>query len=97
MVVDYRVVPVGITRAKLAEKIAKQLKKFFEVRAPGPPALELRATYRLYSQMMESVDIDPTYAKYKVGPEGIKMRHIQIAALEQISRGGWQPHLIYVE
>ena len=34
MTMNYRVVLMGITRAKLAEEIAKGLKNFAEVRAP---------------------------------------------------------------
>ena len=58
-------------------------------------ALELRATYELYVQKMELAPIDPASAHYKVGPGGIELCQIQIAALEQVSRGSWQPRLFY--
>lgn len=44
---------------------------------------------------MKSADIDPSCVEYKVGPEGIELRHVLIASLEQVSRGSWQPHFIY--
>jgi len=46
---------------------------------------------------MEHAPIEPTYVNYKVGPGGIELRHIHIEALEQVSRGSWQPRLIYSE
>ena len=58
-------------------------------------ALELRATYRLCIQKMKRAPIDPAFATYKVGPGGIELGHIYIEALEQVSRGSWQPRFIY--
>ena len=46
---------------------------------------------------MKSTLIDPDYAKYKVGPGGIELRHIHIATLNRVSRGSWQARLLYVE
>ena len=46
---------------------------------------------------MSSTTIDPAFAVYEVGPGGIELRHIHIAALEQVSLGSWQPRLIYNE
>jgi len=44
---------------------------------------------------MKLAPIDPEYASYHVAQGGIELRHIRIAALEQVSRGSWQPRLIY--
>ena len=46
---------------------------------------------------MQSADIDPAFAKYKVGPGGIELHHLYVASLEQVSRGSWQPRLIYAD
>jgi len=64
-------------------------------RGPCSPSLELRVRYRLYIQKMKLAAIDPAYASYRVGPGGIELGHIHIASLEQVSRGSWQPRLIY--
>ena len=42
---------------------------------------------------MQTVDIDPNFGMYKVGPGGIELHHIRIASLERVSRGSWQPRL----
>ena len=44
---------------------------------------------------MKPATIDPAYAKYKVGPRGIELRHIRIASLDQVTRSSWHPRLIY--
>ena len=46
---------------------------------------------------MRNLAIDPAYAIYRVGPGAIELPNIRIAALEQVSRGSWQPRLIYCE
>jgi len=56
---------------------------------------EVSKRLRDFIKKMESIAIDPTYAEYRVGPGGIELRSIHIAALEQVSRGSWQPRLIY--
>jgi len=76
----------------LVKEVAKQLRNFIEVRAL---AFEFRATYRLSVQKMRLAPVDPKYPSYHVAPGGIELRHIHIAALEQVSRGSWQPRLIY--
>ena len=43
---------------------------------------------------MRSAAIDPPFVKYEVGPGKIELCHIQIASLERVSRGSWQPRLI---
>ena len=89
---NYQEIPKGITRAKLVTEVAKQLEKFIEVCAAVSP--ELRAVYRLRFQNKQSIAIDPTYARFKVGMGGIELRHIHIVSLEQVSRGSWQPRFI---
>jgi hypothetical protein len=44
---------------------------------------------------MKSTAIDPAFAGYEIGPEGIELHHILIAGLDQVSLGLWQPRLIY--
>ena len=46
---------------------------------------------------MQSADIDPAFAKYKVGPDGIELHHLYVASLERAPRGSWQPCLIYAD
>ena len=44
---------------------------------------------------MAPVTVDPGHEKYKVGPGFIELRHVHIDSLVRVSRGSWQPHLIY--
>jgi len=56
---------------------------------------EIAKQLEKFIERMASVTIDPDYVQYRVGPGGIEPRHIQIASLEQVSRGSWQPLFVY--
>ena len=58
------------------------------------PLLEFHTTFKPSVQKMRTAPIDPEHEEYRVGAGGIELRHIQIASLEQVSRGSWQPRLI---
>ena len=64
-------------------------------RGAYPSTLGLRAMYSQYVQKMKFATIGDDYGSYKVGEGRIQLRHIHIAALEQVSRSSWQPSLIY--
>lgn len=44
---------------------------------------------------METVVIDPVQAQWEVGPNGIQVEDLHLAALEQVSKGSWQVRLFY--
>ena len=44
---------------------------------------------------MQGENITPEYAEWKVGPGGIQVKDLRLAALEQVSGGRWQPRLFY--
>ncbi|KAF9791045.1 hypothetical protein BJ322DRAFT_1017634 [Thelephora terrestris] len=48
-----------------------------------------------FIEAKESVEIYPVHETFRVGPGGIELRHIGIASLEQVTRGSWQPVLVY--
>ncbi|KAF9791044.1 hypothetical protein BJ322DRAFT_1171048 [Thelephora terrestris] len=48
-----------------------------------------------FIEIKKSVSIDPAYEKFRVGPGGIELHHIGIASLDRVSRGSWQPTLVY--
>ena len=39
--------------------------------------------------------IAPEFASWEVGPNGIKVEDLRLAALEQVSAGSWRPRLFY--
>ena len=45
---------------------------------------------------MQGQDIAPEYAEWRVGPNGIQVKDLRLAALEQVSAGSWQPRLFYI-
>ena len=44
---------------------------------------------------MKGQNIAPGHAKWGVGPNGIQVKDLRLAALEQVSAGSWQPRLFY--
>jgi len=47
------------------------------------------------SQNMQRRIIDPEHAKWRVGPGGIELKDLHLAALELVAPGTWQPRLLY--
>ena len=45
---------------------------------------------------MEGIQIDPDYAQWRVGQDGIRAEDLRIAAYEQVSAGSWQARLFYM-
>ena len=46
-------------------------------------------------QNMEAVAVAPDEAQWMVGENGIQVRDLRLAALEQVSAGSWQVRLFY--
>lgn len=44
---------------------------------------------------MQGQDVAPEYAQWRVGPDGIQIKDLRIAAIEQVSAGSWQVRLFY--
>lgn len=44
-------------------------------------------------QAMQGEDIAPEFSMWKVGPDGIQVEDLHLAALEQVSAGSWQARL----
>ena len=44
---------------------------------------------------MESVTITPEEAQWRVGQNGIQVKDLRLAALEQVTKGSWQVRLFY--
>lgn len=47
------------------------------------------------SQKAQGQDIAPGEAQWRVGPNGIQVKDLRLAALEQVSAGSWQVRLFY--
>ena len=47
------------------------------------------------SQKVAGETIAPEFASWEVGPNGIKVEDLRLAALEQVSAGSWRPLLFY--
>ena len=47
------------------------------------------------SQKMAGETITPEFAMWEVEPNGIKVKDLRLAALEQVSAGSWQSRLFY--
>jgi len=70
----------------------------------GGPAVRRGTSPTLYwveqhvdpSQKMQAENIVPEHARWKVGgPNGIQLKDLRLAALEQVSAGSYQPRLFY--
>lgn len=46
-------------------------------------------------QKIQGQTIAPEHTRWRVGPEGIQVKDLRLAALEQVSTGSWQPRLFY--
>ena len=46
-------------------------------------------------QRMQVLEVAPEHTKWKVGPDGIQVKDLRLAALEQVSSGSWQIRLFY--
>ena len=44
---------------------------------------------------MEKQPITPEYQQWRVGPNGIQLKDLYLAALEQVSTGSYQPRLFW--
>lgn len=44
---------------------------------------------------MQVHTIAPEQAEWRVGPGGIQIEDLHLAALDQVSAGSWQPRLFY--
>jgi len=44
---------------------------------------------------MQVLEVAPEHTKWKVGPDGIQVKDLRLAALEQVSSGSWQIRLFY--
>ena len=44
---------------------------------------------------MQGENIASEHAQWRVGPNGIQVKDLRLAALEQVSAGSWQPRLFY--
>lgn len=47
------------------------------------------------SQKMEDLTIAPEEAQWEIGPNGVRLEDLRLAALEQVSAGSWQARLFY--
>ena len=88
---DWCAPPKRIIRSKLATEMSKVVKRFIRVR-PMFYWAELRADP---SQNMQEKDIPTEHARWRVGPSGIQVKDLHLAALEQVSAGSWQVRLFY--
>ena len=44
---------------------------------------------------MQGKPVDPNYAMWRVGRDGIQVEDLRLAAFEQVSIGSWQVRLFY--
>ena len=47
------------------------------------------------SQKMETQNVAPEHQQWRVGPNGIQLKDLRLAALEQVSAGSYQPRLFW--
>jgi hypothetical protein len=88
-----------ITRAKLANKIAKSLNEFILVRDNG---YFLAHNIDLISQKKAERNPEPYTAdelRWAVGPPGsehISVDNLALVSLERVSKGSWQPVFLVI-
>jgi len=58
-------------------------------------ATEVGKHIRQFVEKLETQDIDPEYREWRVGPNGIQLKDLRLAALEQVSAGSYQPRLFW--
>jgi len=46
-------------------------------------------------QKLQAQTIAPEHAEWRVGSDGIQLKDLHLAALDQVSAGSWQPRIFY--
>ncbi|KAF9793476.1 hypothetical protein BJ322DRAFT_131219 [Thelephora terrestris] len=59
-------------------------------------ATEVAKVIQKFVQEAQAKPIDPACAEWRVGPNAIKVEHLRLAQLEQVSSGSWQARLFYM-
>lgn len=85
-----RLAPHYMTNARLANEVAKRMKIFLEVTS-NIWNVWRHANSEL-NQEMEGKEADSSYLMYRVQPGIIDLNHLELVALENVSRGSWMPH-----
>ena len=77
------------------EALHRGIKAGAEVRGGTPPCSAGLGFCIDSSQKVQGQNIAPAEAQWRVGPNGIQVKDLRLAALEQVSTGSWQVRLFY--